>query len=176
MINMLDYEYVFRRFKRKSHISLIDKTLNCMMNFYDNSKVNILCSWFCERDIFFLKKMGYKLEDCFFYDYDEIVHNENIKITNNCFLNDIIFDKLLIDGLKIHRYCEYTYPIGKIYHGDFILCGNDEKSLHICNPIESIQQLIDQNELNEVYYSDSWNVRREYDSKKLTYYMVAGKK
>jgi len=169
-----DYEYIVKRYNRKSHINLISKTLNHLITFFDEEKISFLCSWFCERDIIYLKRMGYDLNKCYFYDFDKIIHEKNMTFTDNCFNVDIIFDDIRISGVKIHRYCEYTYPVGKIYDGNFILVGNDDDSLHICNPINSIEQLIEQNELEKIYHTETWNVRREYDSKQLNYYMVIG--
>jgi hypothetical protein len=170
----LEYDYIVKRYNRNSHKKLINRSLHHLMSLFEVENVNILCSWFCEIDVFYLKRMGYNLDKCYFYDFDEIIHDVNLLYTENCVKKDVIFDKITMNGIKIHRYCEYTYPIGKIYDGDFILVGCDDESLHICNPITSTDQLIEQNEIQKVYHHETWDCIREYDGKLINYYLVAG--
>jgi len=172
--DQISYDYLIKRFNRKTHRNLIDRTLNHLMAFFEVGNLNILCSWFCERDVFLLKKMGYNLENCYFYDFDETVHEKNLQYSDNCMMKDVIFDDIPMKGVKIHRYCEYTFPIGRIYDGEFILTGCDDDSLHICNPIKSVDQLIEQNQIKDVYHFESWECKREFDRKKINYYMVIG--
>ena len=47
----------------------------------------------------------------------------------------------------------------KIFKGKFALIGSDNPHLSCINQIKSCQQLIDQNELSEVYYKTEINVK-----------------
>lgn len=96
-----------------------------------------------------LQKLGYNVK----------IYDHNPYTTDNPI--DVFFDHVVIPGTIVHPRCEYTYPIGKIYKGTFLLVGNDGtkdewSKLYNCNPIYSIDQLIEQNEIKEVYQTKKW--------------------
>lgn len=168
-------KYLFDRYNRATHTDMLARvhdTLFCY--FEEDEQFHFLCSWFCNTDEYLLKEWGVKENNCHFYDFDETVYEHNIKFHKNIHLKDVIFDNLDIRGNFIQKYCEYTYPVGKIYRGNFLLVGCDDEQLFIPNPVTSIKQLIEQNNINDVWYSETWSVTREYDQKEINYYLVAG--
>jgi hypothetical protein len=168
-----EYSYIINRYYRKTHRILSAEVYDSLFSFFnEDQKIHFLCSWFCEQDVINLNKMGF--QNMFFYDSDKTVFDINNKNFNNVYHNDVIFDSLKLDGVFVNKYCEYTFPVGKVYRGEFILIGCDDDSLHICNPIKSNNQLIDQNDVLNVYYRKEWSVIREYDQKHLNYFMVVG--
>ena len=71
-------------------------------------------------------------------------------------------------GTCIHKFCEDTQPIGRVHEGKFLLAGCNKKRLHICNPIESTSQLIEQNNIKDVLYEE------EYEFQRVKYSIVYG--
>ena len=66
---------------------------------------------------------------------------------------DIIFDNYTPGDIIVNYACHKMWPIGKIWKGkELILVGNNEHHNGDCNPVTSCQQLIDQNELTEVFH------------------------
>ena len=57
--------------------------------------------------------------------------------------------------------------IGKIFKGKFVLVGSDDSHLSCINPINSCQQIIEQNRLTEIHYQTEIKGRHNY-------YMVVG--
>ena len=173
---MGEYDYIRKRYYRKSHADLINKIYNYIFcNHEDNNQdYNVLCSWFCDLDLYLIKKIFLNVNNFNFFDFDEIVHDSNMKLTEKSYRKDVIFDDLNLKGNFIHRYCEYTFPVGKIYNGNFILIGNDDDKLYIPNPINSCEDLISQNNIKNVEHQETWSVIREYDQKNLNYFMVVG--
>jgi hypothetical protein len=82
---------------------------------------------------------------------------------------DFIFDDVDLDAdIVVHFNCEKTYPIE--CQGDVLLIGDDQHHNGDCNPITSCQQLIDQNNLKEVYSTN------EFTERGVTHYYVHGRK
>lgn len=168
-------KYLYDRYNRHSHTDMLARvhdTLFCY--FAETLPFHFLCSWYCNTDIYLLEEWGIDIKNCHFYDFDEIVCKHNNKFETNIHLKDVIFDNLDINGNIIHKYCEYTYPVGKIYKGNLLLVGSDEQQLYLPNTINSVEQLIEENLINDVWYKETWNVTREYDQKEINYYLVAG--
>lgn len=169
-----EYEYIINRYYRKSSKKIDDIVHGYIFQNYYDETLHFLCSWFCERDVKLLRTTKFDLNNCYFYDFDNVVCEINQQFIDNVYNVDVIFDVLDLSGVFIHKYCEYTYPVGKIYKGDFILIGCDENSLYIPNPINSIEQLTEQNNITKVYHTKQWSAVREYDDRLLNYYMVIG--
>ena len=90
-----------------------------------------------------MNKMG---QNVFAIDYDPKFVGRKFYVCA-----DFVFDEVKILGLAVHYNCEKTYPIGKLHIGDFVLRGDNKKHSGDCNPIESCEQLIEQNRITEVY-------------------------
>jgi hypothetical protein len=171
-----NYDYIRIRYNRKTHLNLNLKIYDYIFSNFDllEDNFNVMCSWFCDIDLNYIKKLKFDMQKFNFFDFDYAVHESNEILTKNSFHCDVIFDELNLTGNFLQKYCEYTYPIGRVYKGKFILVGNNDDGLHICNPINSTKQLIRQNKIKNVYYETNWQVIREYDQKVLNYYMVCG--
>ena len=73
-------------------------------------------------------------------------------ITDNVVIcNDFVFDNVKLNECVINYNCEKTYPVGRLHKGIFILRGDDKEHNGDCNPIYSVYDLIEQNNLTEVY-------------------------
>jgi len=145
---------------------LITKNLyETIINFYNGERINFLCSWFCGLEYEYFDKMGF---DCHYYDVDEYVCKANRGLTDKIYNVDVIFDEVKIEeGLYVNKFCEDTYPIGKIYKGEFVLIGSDNDHLACINQIHNIDTLIEQNELTKIYSTKTFKGL-------FNYYMVAG--
>lgn len=82
---------------------------------------------------------------------------------------DPIFDDIELCGLILNFNTEKMYPIGKVYRGEFIICGSDEYHPGNCNFIKSCEQLIEQNELHTVYR------KSHIPTNRCNYYFVWGR-
>ena len=88
-----------------------------------------------------LNKLQY---DVTMYDYNPLYKD----VVNK----DVVFDIELKEDLIINFACEKMYPLGDIYKSrEFILIGDSEFHSGDCNPIESTQQLIEQNNIKDIY-------------------------
>ena len=97
------------------------------------------------------------------YDYDPQRASEDITTA------DVVFDLELKEDLIINYACEKMWPLGKMYKGkEFILVGDNEHHNGDCNPITSNKQLVEQNELKDVW---EFNELNRWKGK---FYMVAG--
>jgi hypothetical protein len=144
---------------------LNDKIHSLITQFFDEEDFNIVASWYMNYHVDKIEKLGYNIS---YYDSDPYVCEDCDLISDNIYCTDVIFDDIKFKGPIVHKFCEDTYPIGKIHKGKFILAGCNKKRLHICNPIESTQQLIEQNEIKSVIYEE------EYDFQKVKYSIVVG--
>ncbi len=144
---------------------LNDKIHSLITQFFDEDDFNIVASWYMNYHVDKIEKLGYNIS---YYDSDPYVCEDCELISDNIYCTDVIFDDIKFKGPVVHKFCEDTYPIGKIHKGKFILAGCNKKRLHICNPIESTQQLIEQNEIKSVIYEE------EYDFQKVKYSIVVG--
>jgi len=144
---------------------LNDKIHSLITQFFDEEDFNIVASWYMNYHVDKIEKLGYNIS---YYDSDPYVCEDCELISDNIYCTDVIFDDIKFKGPIVHKFCEDTYPIGKIHKGKFILAGCNKKRLHICNPIESTQQLIEQNEIKSVIYEE------EYDFQKVKYSIVVG--
>lgn len=144
---------------------LNDKIHSLITQFFDEDDFNIVASWYMNYHVDKIEKLGYNIS---YYDSDPYVCEDCELISDNIYCTDVIFDDIKFKGPIVHKFCEDTYPIGKIHKGKFILAGCNKKRLHICNPIESTQQLIEQNEIKSVIYEE------EYDFQKVKYSIVVG--
>lgn len=66
-------------------------------------------------------------------------------------VKDCIFDEVEFGECVVHFNCEKTYPIGRLYKGDMILIGDNDRHNGDCNPVTSCEQLIEQNQIVEVF-------------------------
>lgn len=147
------------------HKVLNDKIHNLYLEYFDEEDINIVCSWYMNYHVDKLEKFGYNIT---YYDSDPYVCEDCDLISDNIRNVDVIFDKVKFKGPIIHKFCEDTYPIGKIHKGKYILAGSNKKRLYISNPIESTSQLIEQNEMKQVLYEE------EYEFQKIKYSIVVG--
>tara|TARA_B100002019_G_C21200548_1_gene563787 strand:+ start:361 stop:888 length:528 start_codon:yes stop_codon:yes gene_type:complete len=136
-----------------------------MINNFTTEKIDICCSWFCGTDYDLFNKMGF---DCHYYDMDEVVCDANKNLTQNVYNVDIIFDNVrLRDAVIVNKYCENTFPIGRVFKGNFILVGSDNPHLSNVNKITSTEMLIEQNRLTTIYEQTTF-------FNKHNFYLVAG--
>ena len=147
------------------NITLNDKIHNIILNYFDEEDINMVCSWYMNYHVDKLEKLGYNIT---YYDSDPYVCEDCDLISENIKNVDVIFDNVKFNGPVIHKFCEDTYPIGTVHKGKFLLAGCNKKRLHICNPIESTSQLIEQNNIKEVLYEE------EYEFQRVKYSIVLG--
>jgi hypothetical protein len=86
---------------------------------------------------------------------------DNIDIDPRVDGRDAIFDDILFSPLVVVFHAEKHYPIGKKFRGDMILIGDNDQHNGDCNPIDSTDRLIQQNEITEIYDQrivDKWYV------------------
>ena len=137
-----------------------------ILNNFIKENIDICCSWYCGTDYELLDKMGYK---CHYYDMDKVVTEVNSHITKNIHTVDVVFDdvKFQKNNIIVNKFCENTFPLGKLFNGDFILAGSDSNHLSNINKISSCETLIKQNNLSTVYETRTFFNRYNF-------YLVAG--
>lgn len=86
-------------------------------------------------------------------EVDNINYDINYRDMPNVICNDFVFDNVRLKECVLHYNCEKTYPVGKMHKGIFILKGDNKEHNGDCNPIFSIEDLIEQNEITEVFDS-----------------------
>mgnify|MGYP001162360001 CR=1 FL=1 len=108
----------------------------------EHDEVSILC---CPnfKIVNMIKKLGIIV--------DNINYDINFKDMPNVICNDFVFDNIKLKECVIHYNCEKTYPVGRLHKGVFILRGDDKNHNGDCNPIESVEKLIDDNEITEIF-------------------------
>ena len=116
--------------------TLNDKIHSLITQYFDEDDLNMVCSWYMNYHVDKIEKLGYNIT---YYDSDPYVCEDCDLISDNIHNVDVIFDRVRFKGPIIHKFCEDTYPIGKVHKGKYILAGSNKKRLHICNPIESSQ-------------------------------------
>ena len=127
----------------------------------NHDEISMLC---CPsfRIVNTIKKLG--------IDVDNINYDINFKDMPNIICSDFVFDDVVLKECVINYNCEKTYPVGRIHNGIFILRGDDKEHNGDCNPIYSINDLVVQNNLTEVY--DTYQIK--YRNKKYNHYYVYG--
>ena len=103
------------------NIVLNDKIHSLITQFFDEDDLNIVCSWYMNYHVDKIEKLGYNIS---YYDSDPYVCEDCELISDNIYCTDVIFDDIKFKGPIIHKFCEDTYPIGKVHKGKFILAGN----------------------------------------------------
>ena len=88
----------------------------------------------------------------------------------NVICNDFVFDNVKLNECVINYNCEKTYPVGRLHKGIFILRGDDKEHNGDCNPIYSVYDLVDQNNLTEVY--DTYEIK--YRNKNYNHFYAYG--
>ena len=97
-----------------------------------------------KRDLYNLLKDDYKVT---LYDYDVKYRDDDEVVCS-----DVVFDIELKEDLIINFACEKMFPLGSIYKSrEQILVGESEHHNGDCNPIESCETLIEQNNIKDVY-------------------------
>ena len=109
-----------------------------------------------------LRKMGIHV--------DNINFDINFRDMPNVICKDFVFDEVDLQECVLNYNCEKTYPIGRLHTGALILRGDDKEHNGDCNPIYSIEQLVEENNLTEVF--DYYSIRN--NRKKYTHYYVYG--
>ena len=109
-----------------------------------------------------IKKLG--------IDIDNINYDINFKDISNIICKDFVFDNVPLKECVINYNCEKTFPVGRMHKGVFILRGDDKEHNGDCNPIYSVQDLIEQNNLTEVFD----HFQKTSRNKKYTHYYVYG--
>ena len=80
------------------------------------------------------------------------------------------FDNIELKECVLHYNCEKTYPVGRMHEGVFILRGDDKEHNGDCNPTYSIDQLVEDNNLTEVFD----HYQKPSKNKRYTQYYVYG--
>ena len=101
---------------------------------------------------------------------DNINFDINFRDMPNVICKDFVFDEVDLRECVLNYNCEKTYPIGRLHTGALILRGDDKEHNGDCNPIYSIEQLVEENNLTEVF--DYYSIRN--NRKKYTHYYVYG--
>ena len=127
----------------------------------NHDEISLLC---CPSFMFVntIKKLGIELEN--------INYDINFKDMPNVICKDFVFDGIDLKECVIHFNCEKTYPVGRMHKGTFILRGDDKEHNGDCNPIYSIDDLVEQNQLSEVF--DHYQKRSK--NKKYNHFFVYG--
>ena len=127
----------------------------------NHDEVSLLC---CPNFRIFntIKKLG--------IDIDNINYDINFRDMPNIICKDFVFDNVTLKECVINYNCEKTYPVGRMHEGVFILRGDDKEHNGDCNPIYSVNDLVEQNNLTEVFDSYEKTSR----NKKYTHYYVYG--
>jgi len=84
---------------------------------------------------------------------DNINYDINYRDMPNVICNDFVFDNVRLKECVLHYNCEKTYPVGKMHTGIFILRGDDKEHNGDCNPIRSIDKLVEDNNIKKVFES-----------------------
>lgn len=136
----------------------MEKLLSWVVN---HDEISLLC---CPNFSFAknLKKLGIEI--------DNINYDINFLDMPNVICKDFVFDEIKLKQCVLHYNCEKTYPVGRLHRGVFILRGDDKEHNGDCNPIFSIENLIIQNEISEVY--DTYEIK--YKNKNYNHYFVYG--
>jgi len=82
---------------------------------------------------------------CKYYGIDPEYSSESKYI-----LCDVIFDNPHLEGLIVHLNAQKTYPIGKLYTGEFIIIGHSKETPGDCNSLDSCDIIIEQNNITKV--------------------------
>ena len=127
----------------------------------NHDKISVL---FCPSFKFIKTLKGLDME------IDNINYDINFRDMPSVICKDFVFDKVKLHACVLHYNCEKTYPVGKIHKGIFILRGDDENHNGDCNPIHSIDKLVEDNELTEVF--DSFEMQNK--NKNYKHYCVYG--
>ena len=109
-----------------------------------------------------IKKLGIEV--------DNINYDINFRDMPNIICKDFVFDSITLKDCVFNYNCEKTYPVGRIHQGVFILRGDDKEHNGDSNPIFSVQDLIEQNKLTEVFD----HYQKTSRNKKYTHYYVYG--
>ena len=127
----------------------------------EHDQISILC---CPsfKVVNTVKKLGIEV--------DNINYDINFKDMPNVICNDFVFDEVRLKECVMHYNCEKTYPVGRMHSGTFILRGDNKEHNGDCNPIYSVYDLVEQNNLTEVYDSYETSSR----NKKYTQFYVYG--
>jgi len=136
----------------------MEKLLNWVVN---HDEISLLC---CPNFLFAknLKKLG--------IDIDNINYDINFLDMPNVICKDFVFDEIKLKQCTLHYNCEKTYPVGRMHKGTFILRGDDKEHNGDCNPIYSIDDLVKQNQLTEVF--DHYQKRSK--NKNYNHFLVYG--
>tara|TARA_Y100000361_G_scaffold147456_1_gene159010 strand:- start:1316 stop:1735 length:420 start_codon:yes stop_codon:yes gene_type:complete len=136
----------------------MEKLLSWVVN---HDEISLLC---CPNFSFMnsLKKLGIEV--------DNINYDINFLDMPSVICKDFVFDDIPLKKCIINYNCEKTYPVGRIHQGIFILRGDNKEHNGDCNPIFSVNDLIEQNNLTEVF--DQYQVKSR--NKKYTHYYVYG--
>ena len=125
----------------------------------NHDEISILC---CPKFLVVntIKKLGIEV--------DNINYDINFSEMSNVICKDFVFDDVPLRECVFHYNCEKTYPVGRMHKGIFILRGDDENHNGDCNPVTSIDQLIEENEITDVI--DSYHITKRNKN----YYYVYG--
>lgn len=108
----------------------------------DHDEISVLC---CQSFIVVntLKQLDIEIENINF--------DINFKDMPNVICNDFVFDGVRLKPCVLHYNCEKTFPVGRMHEGTFILRGDNKEHNGDCNPIYSIEQLVEDNNITQVY-------------------------
>lgn len=84
-------------------------------------------------------------------EVDNINYDINFKNMPGVVCNDFVFDRVRLKECVLHYNCEKTYPVGKMHKGIFILRGDNKGHNGDCSPVYSVDKLIEDNNITEVY-------------------------
>lgn len=103
-------------------------------------------------------------------EVDNINYDINFADMPSVICKDFAFDEIKLKNCVVNYNCEKTYPVGKMHEGIFILRGDDQEHNGDCNPVYSVDQLIEENNLTEVFAT----YQTKQKNKKYNHYCVYG--
>ena len=128
----------------------------------NHDEVTLLC---CPSFLFLKKIKGLGI------DVESINYDINFRDIPTITCKDFVFDDVTFKDCVVNYNCENSYHVGKLKSElTLILKGDDKEHNGDCNPIKSIDQLIEQNNITDVY--DSFVIKSR--NKKYNQYCVYG--
>ena len=148
--NHMNNEEIFKRYDdiAYSRQTQLFRTINQFVLSSDHDVVSIVAAR--PIDMSDLESIGI---ECRYYGIDPIYSFDRRYVV--C---DVIFDTPSLEGLIIHGNAQKTYPIGKIYTGEFIIVGHAADSPGDCNNISSCDVIIQQNNISKVLATENISI------------------
>jgi len=139
---MTDYDLIYENYKRQVYLRecILFKPIKQIILESGYDKVSFTATR--PLDMQDLESMGIL---CSYYGIDP-----EYSLDSKYTLCDVIFDNPDLEGLIVHVNAQKTYPIGKLYNGEFIIIGHSIDSPGDCISLNSCDIIIEQNNIINV--------------------------